>query len=204
MPRRTGSSTARRKSPNHTLRAGPHDPGSPWALVSESGGHTSIHPALGTFEDFGRLVTAAQRLGIAIAMGIGFQCSPDHPYVRAHPEWFQHRPDGTVKYAENPPKKYQDIYPLDFECDAWPALWAELRDVFLFWIGHGVKIFRVDNPHTKPFHFWDWGSARSRRGTPTRSSCRRHSPGPRSCDGWPGADSLSPTRTSPGATRSGN
>ena len=96
------------------------------------------------------------KLGIEIALDIAFQCSPDHPYVREHPEWFRHRPDGTIKYAENPPKKYQDIYPIDFECDDWQALWAELRDVFLFWVDHGVKIFRVDNPHTKPFRFWEW------------------------------------------------
>ena len=95
-------------------------------------------------------------MGIEIALDIAFQCSPDHPYVREHPQWFRHRPDGTIKYAENPPKKYQDIYPIDFECDDWKALWAELRDVFLFWIDHGVTIFRVDNPHTKPFRFWDW------------------------------------------------
>ena len=101
-------------------------------------------------------MTKARELGIEIALDIAFQCSPDHPYVREHPQWFRHRPDGTIKYAENPPKKYQDIYPIDFECDDWKALWAELRDVFLFWIGHGVKIFRVDNPHTKPFRFWDW------------------------------------------------
>ena len=107
-------------------------------------------------------------MGIEIALDIAFQCSPDHPYVREHPEWFRHRPDGTIKYAENPPKKYQDIYPIDFECDDWKALWAELRDVFLFWIDHGVSIFRVDNPHTKPFRFWDWVIARGLGpGTPT-------------------------------------
>ncbi len=145
-----------RKGPNNTLTPGPHDPGSPWAIGGPEGGHKSIHPELGTFEDFDRLVLKARDMGIEIALDIAFQCSPDHPYVREHPGWFRHRPDGTIKYAENPPKKYQDIYPIDFECADAAALWAELRDVFLFWIGHGVSIFRVDNPHTKPFKFWDW------------------------------------------------
>ena len=145
-----------RKGPNNTLTPGPNDPGSPWAIGGPEGGHKAIHPELGTIEDFGRLVRKARELGIEVALDIAFQCSPDHPYVREHPQWFRHRPDGTIKYAENPPKKYQDIYPIDFECDDWKALWAELRDVFLFWIDHGVTIFRVDNPHTKPFRFWDW------------------------------------------------
>ncbi len=145
-----------RKGPNNTLNAGPDDHGSPWAIGSERGGHKSIHPDLGTLEDFDHLVAAASRLGIEIALDIAFQCSPDHPYVREHPEWFRHRPDGGIKYAENPPKKYQDIYPLDFESEHWRSLWDELRDVFLFWVDRGVKIFRVDNPHTKPFPFWDW------------------------------------------------
>ncbi|MGA7499995.1 MAG: alpha-1,4-glucan--maltose-1-phosphate maltosyltransferase [Isosphaeraceae bacterium] len=145
-----------RKGPNNTLTPGPNDPGSPWAIGGPEGGHKAIHPELGTIEDFGRLVRKARELGIELALDIAFQCSPDHPYVREQPQWFRHRPDGTIKYAENPPKKYQDIYPIDFECDDWKALWAELRDVFLFWIDHGVTIFRVDNPHTKPFRFWDW------------------------------------------------
>ncbi len=145
-----------RKGPNNTLTPGPDDPGSPWAIGGPEGGHKAIHPALGTFDDFDRLVARARGLGIEIALDIAFQCSPDHPYVREHPGWFRHRPDGTIKYAENPPKKYQDIYPLDFECADARGLWSELRDVFLFWIGHGVSIFRVDNPHTKPFEFWDW------------------------------------------------
>ena len=145
-----------RKGPNNTLTPGPNDPGSPWAIGGPEGGHKAIHPELGTIEDFDRLVRKARELGIELALDIAFQCSPDHPYVREHPQWFRHRPDGTIKYAENPPKKYQDIYPIDFECDDWKALWAELRDVFLFWIDHGVTIFRVDNPHTKPFRFWDW------------------------------------------------
>jgi starch synthase (maltosyl-transferring) len=145
-----------RKGPNNTLTPGPDDPGSPWAIGGPEGGHESIHPDLGTLDDFDHLVSTARDLCVEMALDIAFQCSPDHPYVREHPQWFRHRPDGTIKYAENPPKKYQDIYPIDFECDDWRALWDELRDVFLFWVGHGVKIFRVDNPHTKPFRFWEW------------------------------------------------
>ena len=145
-----------RKGPNNTLTPGPGDPGSPWAIGAAEGGHTAILSELGTLEDFDQLVAAARGFGIEIALDIAFQCSPDHPYVRDHPQWFRHRPDGTIKYAENPPKKYQDIYPIDFECDDWQALWNELRDVILFWVEHGVSIFRVDNPHTKPFRFWEW------------------------------------------------
>ncbi|MHB1422673.1 MAG: alpha-1,4-glucan--maltose-1-phosphate maltosyltransferase [Gemmataceae bacterium] len=145
-----------RKGPNNTLTAGPDDPGSPWAIGAEEGGHTAILPRLGTLADFDRLVATARAHDLEIALDIAFQCSPDHPWVREHPEWFRHRPDGTIKYAENPPKKYQDIFPLDFECADWQALWRGLRDVMLFWCAHGVRIFRVDNPHTKPFHFWEW------------------------------------------------
>jgi len=145
-----------RKGPNNTLTPGPDDPGSPWAIGGPEGGHKAVHPELGTLDDFDHLVAAAKALGLEIALDIAFQCSPDHPYVEEHPGWFRHRPDGTIKYAENPPKKYQDIYPIDFECDDWEGLYRELRDVFLFWVGHGVTIFRVDNPHTKPFRFWDW------------------------------------------------
>src|SRR5205823_2102033 len=118
-----------RKGPNNTLQAGPNDPGSPWAIGSEEGGHKAINPRLGTFAEFDHLVTAAREHGLDIALDVAFQCSPDHPYVREHPGWFRHRPDGTIKYAENPPKKYQDIYPLDFECADWQALWNELLDV---------------------------------------------------------------------------
>src|SRR5262249_14886989 len=135
---------------------GPDDPGSPWAIGGPEGGHKAVLPGLGTIDDFDRVVAAAKDLGLEIALDIAFQCSPDHPYLREHPQWFRHRPDGTIKYAENPPKKYQDIYPIDFDSDDWRNLYAELRDVFLFWIGHGVNIFRVDNPHTKPFRFWEW------------------------------------------------
>jgi starch synthase (maltosyl-transferring) len=145
-----------RKGPNNALTAGPTDPGSPWAIGSEAGGHKAVDPDLGTLEEFRRFVEAARRQGLEIALDIAFQCSPDHPYVKEHPEWFRHRPDGTIKYAENPPKKYQDIYPLNFECDEWKSLWLELKSVVEFWIDQGVKIFRVDNPHTKPFRFWEW------------------------------------------------
>jgi starch synthase (maltosyl-transferring) len=145
-----------RKGPNNSLTAGPEDPGSPWAIGGPEGGHTAVHPQLGTLADFDRLVAAAKEHGLDVALDIAFQCSPDHPYAREHPEWFRHRPDGTIQYAENPPKKYQDIYPLDFECRDWKALWDELRDVILFWCGRGVRIFRVDNPHTKAFRFWEW------------------------------------------------
>lgn len=155
-----------RKGPNNTLQAGPSDTGSPWAIGSSEGGHTAIHPDLGTLDDFDRLVAEAGERKIEIALDIAFQCSPDHPWVREHPEWFRHRPDGTIKYAENPPKKYQDIYPLDFECDDWRGLWSALRDVVLFWRRRGVKIFRVDNPHTKPFPFWEWMIAEVRQSFP--------------------------------------
>jgi starch synthase (maltosyl-transferring) len=145
-----------RKGPNNTLNAGPNDPGSPWGIGAVEGGHTAIHPQLGTLADFEYLLAAAREHGLEIAMDVAFQCSPDHPWVREHPGWFRHRPDGTIKYAENPPKKYQDIYPLDFECADWRALWDALRDALLFWCDRGVRIFRVDNPHTKPFRFWEW------------------------------------------------
>jgi starch synthase (maltosyl-transferring) len=155
-----------RKGPNNTLQAGPNDPGSPWAIGGPEGGHKAVNPQLGTLADFDRLVAAARELGIDVALDVAFQCSPDHPYVREHPDWFRHRPDGTIKYAENPPKKYQDIYPLDFECADWQGLWHELLSVVLFWAGHGVRIFRVDNPHTKPFRFWEWLIARAQEQYP--------------------------------------
>jgi starch synthase (maltosyl-transferring) len=145
-----------RKGANNALKAAAGDVGSPWAIGSAEGGHKSILPQLGTLEDFRHLVATARGLGMEIALDLAFQCAPDHPYVRAHPEWFKHRPDGSVQYAENPPKKYQDIYPFDFETDDWRALWAELKSVVDFWIEQGIRIFRVDNPHTKPFPFWEW------------------------------------------------
>jgi starch synthase (maltosyl-transferring) len=145
-----------RKGRNNAPEAGPDDVGSPWAIGAREGGHMSVHPALGTLEDFRRLVDAARARGVEIALDLAYQCAPDHPYVTEHPEWFRARPDGTIQYAENPPKKYQDIYPFDFECAAWRALWDELRRVIVFWIDQGVRIFRVDNPHTKAFPFWEW------------------------------------------------
>ncbi len=145
-----------RKGPNNSLSTNPDDPGSPWAIGSDESGHFDIHPELGSAEDFRRLVVQAQELGIEVALDLAFHCSPDHPYVKKHPEWFRHRSDGSIQYAENPPKKYQDIYPFNFECDKWEELWCELRNIVDHWIGEGVYIFRVDNPHTKPFSFWEW------------------------------------------------
>ena len=145
-----------RKGANNQPSTNPADPGVPWAIGGPKGGHTAIHPDLGTLDDFRALVAEADRQGIAVALDIAFQVSPDHPYVTEHPEWFRQRPDGTVQYAENPPKKYQDIYPFDFETDAWPELWVELEHVVRYWIDQGVRVFRVDNPHTKPFAFWEW------------------------------------------------
>jgi starch synthase (maltosyl-transferring) len=155
-----------RKGRNNTLAAGPEDPGSPWAIGSEAGGHTAVEPRLGTLEDFDRFLQTATDLGLEIALDYALQCSPDHPWTREHPEWFFARPDGTIKYAENPPKKYEDIYPLNFWCDDWHGLWTACRDIFRFWIDHGVRIFRVDNPHTKPFAFWEWVLADIRRDHP--------------------------------------
>ena len=148
-----------RKGPNNTLNAGPTDPGSPWAIGNDRGGHMAIEPGLGTLDDFDRFVATARTLGLEIALDLAYQVSPDHPYVADHPEWFRRRPDGSIKYAENPPKKYQDIYPFNFESDDWQALWTELKRIVEFWIGHGVTIFRVDNPHTKPYAFWQWALA---------------------------------------------
>ena len=145
-----------RKGKNNSLTPDPSDVGSPWAIGNENGGHTAIEPALGTVEDFERFVRTANSHDIEIALDYALQCSPDHPWVKEHPDWFHIRPDGTIKYAENPPKKYQDIYPINFWCEDRENLWNACRDIFLFWIARGVKIFRVDNPHTKPFAFWEW------------------------------------------------
>jgi len=145
-----------RKGRNNALEAGPEDVGSPWAIGGPEGGHKALHPELGTTDDFRRLVERAREFNIEVALDIAFQASPDHPYVSSHPEWFRTRPDGTIQYAENPPKKYQDIYPFDFESTDAAGLWQELRSVFGYWIDLGVRIFRVDNPHTKPFPFWEW------------------------------------------------
>jgi starch synthase (maltosyl-transferring) len=155
-----------RKGKNNSPVAGPDDPGSPWAIGAEEGGHKAIHPQLGTLEDFRRLLAKAGDYGIEIALDIAFQCSPDHPYVKEHPEWFRWRPDGTIQHAENPPKKYEDIFPFDFETEQWRELWEELKSIFLFWIDQGVRIFRVDNPHTKPFRFWEWVIAEIKRDHP--------------------------------------
>jgi starch synthase (maltosyl-transferring) len=148
--------TTGRKGRGNALVAGPDDVGSPWAIGAAAGGHTAVDPALGTLDDFLAFRAEAERHGLEIALDLAYQSSPDHPYVAQHPEWFRHRPDGTIKYAENPPKKYQDIFPFEFDTDAWRALWEELRDVVLFWVDRGVRIFRVDNPHTKPLAFWEW------------------------------------------------
>jgi starch synthase (maltosyl-transferring) len=157
---------AHRKGKNNATVARSNDPGSPWAIGAAEGGHKSIHPDLGSLAEFNGLVRQARNYGIEVALDIAFQCTPDHPYVREHPEWFRHRPDGTVQYAENPPKKYEDIYPLNFETSAWRELWQELLSVVLFWLQQGVRIFRVDNPHTKPFAFWEWLIANVKREDP--------------------------------------
>jgi starch synthase (maltosyl-transferring) len=147
---------ANRKGKNNVLETNPDDVGSPWAIGSKEGGHKAVHPHLGTLEDFAGLIKKAKDYGIEIAIDLAFQCSPDHPYVKEHPEWFRWHPDGTVQFAENPPKKYEDILPLNFETDHWQELWKELKDVVLFWIEKGIRIFRLDNPHTKSFSFWEW------------------------------------------------
>ena len=155
-----------RKGRNNSLEPGPDDPGSPWAIGSDAGGHTAVEPGLGTLADFDRFVSAARSHDLEIALDLAYQASPDHPWVREHPEWFRRRPDGTIKYAENPPKKYQDIYPINFDSSDWRALWLELKQVVEFWIAHGVTIFRVDNPHTKPLRFWAWALEEIRRNHP--------------------------------------
>src|SRR3989441_1227800 len=145
-----------RKGRNNSVTAEPGDPGVPWAIGSKAGGHKAVEPALGTLEDFDWLQREVRKRGMEIALDFAINCSPDHPYVREHPDWFYQRPDGTIKYAENPPKKYEDIYPLNFRCENWRALWAEMVSIVLFWAEHGVRIFRVDNPHTKPVAFWEY------------------------------------------------
>lgn len=145
-----------RKGKNNSLTAGPEDPGSPWAIGNKTGGHKAIHSQLGSLKDFKDLVQEAKKYDIEIAMDIAYQCAPDHPYVKEHPKWFKWRPDGTVQYAENPPKKYEDILPINFESDDWENLWMELKSVIDYWIAQGIAIFRIDNPHTKAFLFWEW------------------------------------------------
>ncbi|OIP35186.1 MAG: alpha-1,4-glucan--maltose-1-phosphate maltosyltransferase [Deltaproteobacteria bacterium CG2_30_66_27] len=155
-----------RKGRNNATVARPEDVGSPWAIGAAEGGHKAVHPQLGTIEEFEALVRSARDRGIGIAMDIAFQCAPDHPYVTEHPEWFRMRPDGTVQYAENPPKKYEDIIPFDFDTPRWLELWEEMKSIVLFWAAHGVRIFRIDNPHTKPFAFWEWLIAEVKREHP--------------------------------------
>ncbi len=156
----------RRKGRNNAPAAEPGDPGSPWAIGAEEGGHKAIHPELGTLEDLRRLRERAAERGIELALDIAFQATPDHPYVREHPEWFRRRPDGSIQYAENPPKKYEDILPFDFESRHWRELWEELKSIFVFWLEQGIRIFRVDNPHTKAFAFWEWVIAEIRKDYP--------------------------------------
>jgi starch synthase (maltosyl-transferring) len=158
--------TTNRKGDDGAPVAGPGDPGSPWAIGAPEGGHTAVHPLLGSLADLDRLVAAAATHDIDVALDLAFQCSPDHPWVHEHPEWFRHRPDGSIRYAENPPKRYEDIYPLDFETEAWRDLWDALLDVVEFWIAHGITVFRVDNPHTKPLRFWEWLIASVKRAHP--------------------------------------
>ncbi len=155
-----------RKGKNNSLIATAEDPGSPWAIGNRKGGHKAIHPELGTLNDFKKLVVAAKGMGIEIAMDIAFQCAPDHPYVKEHSAWFIWRPDGTVQYAENPPKRYEDILPFNFETDDWENLWDELKSVLQYWVDAGVTIFRIDNPHTKAFRFWEWAIAEIRNKNP--------------------------------------
>jgi starch synthase (maltosyl-transferring) len=155
-----------RKGRNNALAAMPTDPGSPWAIGAREGGHRAIHPELGTLADFQRLIAAARERGMEVALDIALQCAPDHPYVKQHPDWFLRRPDGSTQYAENPPKKYEDIYPLNFDSPDRDLLWHELRGIFLHWADAGVRIFRVDNPHTKSFRFWEWTIAEVKRAHP--------------------------------------
>jgi len=155
-----------RKGKNNSVTAEPDDVGSPWAIGAATGGHKDILPELGTLDDFRSVVKTASGLGIQIALDIAFQAAPDHPYVKEHENWFRKRPDGTIQYAENPPKKYQDIYPFDFESEDWVGMWEELKSVFEFWVEQGVRIFRVDNPHTKAFPFWEWCITEVKRKTP--------------------------------------
>jgi starch synthase (maltosyl-transferring) len=156
----------KRKGPNNSPASRPGDPGVPWAIGSEEGGHTAVHPGLGTLDDLEHLIKTLEQHDMELALDLAFQASPDHPWVRDHPEWFRHRPDGSIRYAENPPKKYEDIFPLDFETADWKALWEELLGLVRFWADRGVRIFRVDNPHTKPFAFWEWLIAETKRERP--------------------------------------
>ena len=155
-----------RRGRNNSPRAGPAEPGSPWAIGAQLGGHTAIHPDLGSLKDLREFVSSAAALGLEVALDYALQCSPDHPWVTEHPDWFEHRPDGSIRPAENPPKRYDDVFPLDFHCPDWRGLWQACYEVLEFWIGAGVRIFRVDNPHTKPVPFWDWVIGRLRASHP--------------------------------------
>jgi starch synthase (maltosyl-transferring) len=193
----------RRKGRNNSLTAAPEDPGSPYAIGADEGGHDAIHPLLGSFEDFRRLVAAAADQGLEIALDFAIQCSPDHPWLKEHPRWFRRRPDGSVRYAENPPKKYEDIVNVEFYADgAAQDLWLALRDVVLFWIGHGVRIFRVDNPHTKPLPFWEWLIADIRGRHPDTIFLAEAFTRPKMMHRLARSASRSATPTSPGATPS--
>ena len=190
-----------RKGKNNSLTPDPDDVGSPWAIGNENGGHTAIEPALGGIADFDRFVETARDLGMEVALDYALQCSPDHPWVKEHPDWFFIRADGSIKYAENPPKKYQDIYPLNFWCADRDGLWRACRDVLLFWIEHGVKTFRVDNPHTKPPAFWEWMIRDIQARAPRRDLFRRGVYPPQADEElWPSSDSPCRTRTSHGRT----
>jgi starch synthase (maltosyl-transferring) len=158
--------TTSRKGKNNSLKAGPDDPGSPWAIGGPEGGHDALHPELGSMKEFESMVARARELEIDIALDFAIQCSPDHPWLREHPEWFNRRPDGTLKYAENPPKKYQDIYNVNFDSPDWRGLWDALHEVVRFWVSKGIRAFRVDNPHTKPVPFWEWLIAEVRKEDP--------------------------------------
>ena len=162
-----------RKGRNNTLTAGPDDPGSPYAIGAAEGGHDAVHPELGTLDDVRALCATAHEHGMDVALDIALNASADHPWLTEHPEWFHRRPDGTIKYAENPPKKYQDIYNFNWDTPAWRELWEEWRRIMLVWVEAGVKVFRIDNPHTKPFPFWEWLIRGGPRGRPRRDLPRR-------------------------------
>jgi starch synthase (maltosyl-transferring) len=193
-----------RKGKNNVTVAAPDDVGSPWAIGTAQGGHKAVHPDLGTLEEFRQFVTKVREHGMEVALDVAFQCSPDHPYVQEHPTWFRWRPDGTVQYAENPPKQYQDIYPFDFESADWQQLWEELQSIFFFWIEQGVRIFRVDNPHTKPYRFWEWCITGVKARHPDTIFLAEALPVLKSCTASRNSGLHNPTPTLPGATPHGN
>ncbi len=190
-----------RKGPNNTLTPGPQDVGSPYAVGNEAGGHDAIHAELGTLEDFLHLRAEAERHGLELALDFAIQCAPDHPWLSQHKDWFDWRPDGSIRYAENPPKKYQDIVNVDFYASgSVPGLWLALAESVLFWCRHGIRLFRVDNPHTKPFPFWEWMIAEVRARYPDAVFLAEAFTRPKVMDGWPRSGSARATPTSPGAT----